>query len=302
VVGKMQRLNIQDQIAGNVRRTVALMLMFFVFVVIVSVFIGYVWIGNAFAGLIIGTIFSLVIGFIQYYTGDKLILALSRAKEAPYRDYAFLHETIEGLAIAAGLPKPKIYILPDLSINAFATGRDPKNASIAVTQGALNKLNRQELEGVLAHELSHIKNYDIRVMLVSSVLAGIVVLLADFFLRSLFYGGARNKEGNKGENVLFLIIGIILAILAPIFARLITLAISRNREYLADASGAFLTRYPAGLANALRKIKNDNLDTKTASGTTAHLYFSKPFRTASLTYLFSTHPPIDERIKRLDNM
>ena len=193
-----------------------------------------------------------------------------------------------------------MYVIPDQSINAFATGRDPKHASIAVTEGALKKLNRVELEGVLAHELGHVKNYDMRVMTVVVILVGLIALISDLFIRSMWFGGG-DRDSGKG-NVVILLVGIGLAILAPIFAELIKLAISRRREYTADATGAVLSRHPQGLADALKKIEKDHLDTKVATKATAHLYFSNPFKKGLFSSLFSTHPPIAERIRRLEKM
>jgi heat shock protein HtpX len=208
--------------------------------------------------------------------------------------------SVEGLAIAAQIPTPKIYVLPDEAINAFATGRNPENASIAVTQGALKKLNRQELEGVIAHEMGHVKNYDMRLMTITVILVGLIVLLSDFFIRGMLFGGGGDRD--REMNPIFLIIGIVLAILAPIIAQLIQLAISRKREYAADAAGAILGRNPEALASALKKIKKDDIETKSATKATAHLYFSSPLRAGFLNNMFSTHPPIDERIRRLEAM
>ncbi len=294
------KINLFDYIRGNNTKTFFLFFFFIVFVVIVAVVISYAWVGNIWLGIMIGTVLALVIGLVQYYTGDKLILSLSRARLVPENENPFLHNTVEGLAIASGIPKPKIYILPDESINAFATGRNPETASVAITQGALKKLNRQEIEGVLAHELSHVKNYDIRIMLVASVITGIVIILADIFLRSLWFSGRSRDRGGFG--VILLVIGIVLAILAPIFARLITLAISRNREFLADASAAFTTRYPKGLANALRKIAKENKPTKIATNATAHLFIANPLKKGRWKTILMTHPPIEERIRRLEAM
>jgi heat shock protein HtpX len=241
-------------------------------------------------------------GLFSYYGGDKAALSISNAKPADPRVHAFLINTVEGLAIAAQIPKPKVYVIPDQSINAFATGRDPDHASLAVTQGALDKLKRNELEGVIAHEMGHIKNYDMRLMMIVVILVGLIALLSDFFLRSLWFGGGRNNDREGSGGAVFLIIGIVLAILAPIIASLIQLAISRKREYTADASGAILTRYPEGLANALKKIKEDNTATSHATKATAHMYFSNPLKKGWFNSLFDTHPPIDERIRRLKAM
>jgi heat shock protein HtpX len=224
---------------------------------------------------------------------------MSKAYPANRRDHAHYINSVEGLAIAAQIPTPKIYVLPDESINAFATGRNPEHASIAVTEGAIKKLNRVELEGVIAHEMGHIKNYDMRLMTITVILVGLIALLSDFFLRGMIFGGG---DDNNNSNILFIVIGIVLAILAPIIAQLIQLAISRKREYAADATGAILGRHPEGLANALKKIKKDSMETKNATKATAHLYFSNPLREGFLNNMFSTHPPLDERIRRLEAM
>jgi len=210
-----------------------------------------------------------------------------------------LHRLVENLSITAGIPKPKIFLIDDSAPNAFATGRDPKHAAIAVTSGLLEKLNKNELEGVLAHELSHIGNYDIRLMTIVVVLYGIIALVSDFFLRSLWF---RGRDRDSQGQAIFMLIGIVLAILAPIAALLIQLAISRKREYLADASGALLTRYPEGLASALEKISRDHEPLEVANRATAHLYITNPFKGQSITTLFSTHPPAEDRIKKLEEM
>jgi len=250
--------------------------------------------------MIIAFIISVIIALISFYMGDKAALSMSKAYPANRRDHAHYINSVEGLAIAAQIPTPKIYILPDEAINAFSTGRDPKNASIAVTEGALKKLNRVELEGVIAHEMGHIKNYDMRLMTITVILVGLIVLLSDFFIRGMIFGGGR--DDNRELNPIFLIIGIVLAILAPIIAQLIQLAISRKREYAADAEGAILGRNPEALASALKKIKKDGLETKHASKATAHMYFSNPLKKGFWNNLSSTHPPIEERIRRLEAM
>ncbi|MEM4244837.1 MAG: M48 family metallopeptidase [Candidatus Nanoarchaeia archaeon] len=248
---------------------------------------------------------SIIYMLISYYSGDKMILAVSRAKPVEKKDYPHLYNTVEGLSIAAGVPMPKIYVIDDTAINAFATGRDPKHASITVTKGAIQKLNRQELEGVVAHEMSHIKNFDIRLMMLTAVLIGVTVFLSDIILRSFIYGRRRDDREGGNITVIFILIGIVLAILAPLIAKLMQLAMSRKREYLADADGALLTRYPQGLADALKKIKNDKEPlVESANKATAHLYIANPLRNMKGMFnnLFSTHPPIDERIRRLEAM
>ncbi|MBI2031118.1 MAG: M48 family metallopeptidase [Candidatus Levybacteria bacterium] len=244
--------------------------------------------------------------FFSYYYSDKMILGLSGAKQIKKTDNPTLFNTVENLCIASGLPIPKIYIINDNSPNAFATGRDPKNAVVCVTSGILEKLNKAELEGVISHELSHIKNYDIRLMGIVVILVGFIAILADFFMRSLWFGGRENDQrGGNAQNI-FLLLGIVFAILSPIIATLIQLAVSRKREFLADASGVLLTRYPEGLASALEKISKDPVPLKTANNATAHLFITNPFKGKNakhwLSNLFNTHPPIVERIKILRSM
>lgn len=243
----------------------------------------------------------------SYFFSDKIVLATSGAKQIKKSDNPELFRIVENLSIAAGLPMPRVYIINDSSPNAFATGRDPKHAVVAATTGILEKLNKVELEGVIAHELSHVKNYDIRLLAVTAVLVGFIALLTDMFMRSLFWGGMnRDNDSNGRAQIVFLVVGIILAILAPIIASLIQLAVSRKREFLADASGALLTRYPEGLASALEKISSDPKPLKTATNATAHLFISNPFKKKDtgnfIAGLFNTHPPMEERIKILRSM
>ena len=279
--------------------------MIFVFLVLV---IGLGWVlsyafDNYFI-LVIAVIIAVFQALIAYYQADKIALAISGAKEAPRKEpYLELHRLVENLSIAAGLPKPRIYVISDSAPNAFATGRDPKHAALAVTAGLLDKLNKAELEGVISHELSHIGNYDIRLMTMVVVLVGVVALISDFFLRYLWWGGGRSRrsEGGGQFQLILLVVGIILAILAPLAAVSIQLAISRKREFLADASGALLTRYPEGLASALTKISRDREPLEVANRATAHLYIADPNK-KKITGLFMTHPPVEERIKRLRAM
>lgn len=288
-------------IDSNKRKTVLLVVFFLVFII----FFGWLmsWYFNNFFILIIAVIIATIQALISYYYSDSITLAISSAKEANRKSYLELHRLVENLAITGGLPKPKIYIINDTAPNAFATGRDPKHASIAVTTGLLDKLNKTELEGVIAHEMSHVRNYDIRLMTIVVVLVGIVALLSDFFLRWTWFGGGRksDNEGGSQFQLIILIIAIVLAILAPLAATLIQLAISRKREYLADASGALLTRYPEGLADALEKISKDQEPLEAANRATAHLYIADPFK-KKVQGLFSTHPPIELRIKKLRAM
>ena len=281
-----------------------MMIGFVVFITLVVWVLGEAM-GYGRSWIAIGLIFSLMTSLGSYFWGDQVILAMSGAREANRQtDFDFFTVT-ENLAMAAGLPKPKLYVIPDTAMNAFATGRDPNHAIVCATSGILERLDRRELEGVIAHELSHIKNYDIRLMLIVGVLVGTLAFLADWFLRSLWWGGRRDRENRSGGGI-FLVVGIVLAILSPILATIIQLAISRQREYLADASGAFITRYPEGLARALEKLSNDKEVLEAATNATAHLYITNPFKGKDFgswfANIFNTHPPIEERIKRLRAM
>ncbi|MBI5227895.1 M48 family metalloprotease [Candidatus Micrarchaeota archaeon] len=252
--------------------------------------------------IIIGCFFFAIYALIMYYTGDKLVLGLGGAKEAKKEDYPFLYNVVEGLSLAMQMPMPKLYIVNDPSPNAFATGRDPQHSSVAVTTGLLAIMNREELEGVLAHEISHIGNYDIRFAMVAIIFAGAIALMGEFVWRMMRFGiGGGSSSNRKGGGGILILIGLVFIILAPIFAEIIRFALSRERESLADANGARITRYPAGLASALEKIKKAAIPTKTANDTTAPLYFSNPFPD-KIGFLFATHPQIDERIKRLRAM
>lgn len=288
------------EIDSNKRRTVLLFGAFLIFVIGVGFFLS--WYFNNVIILVIAVIIAFVQSLISYYYSDSIALAVSRAKEAPRKDFIELHRLVENLSITAGLPKPKIYVINDPSPNAFATGRDPKHASIAVTTGLLEKLDKTELRGVIAHEMSHIGNYDIRLMTVVVILVGVIALTTDFFLRWSFFGGFSRRDSNEsGGQIIFLIIAIALAVLAPLGAMMIQLAISRKREFLADASGALLTRYPEGLASALEKISADPTPTKEATRATAHLFIADPYK-KKVSSLFMTHPLVAERIKKLRAM
>jgi heat shock protein HtpX len=275
------------------------------FVVIMMLGWAASWYFNSSAVLYFAVIFSMVMNIGSYWFSDKIVLSMQHARPASHDENQELWHVTENLCIAAGLPMPKLYIINDPAPNAFATGRNKDHAAVAVTTGLLQTLNRTELEGVIAHELSHIGNKDILLQTIVVVLVGFVTLLADFFLRSSLWGGGRDNDNNKAGAVIA-IIGIVLAILAPIFAQLIQLAISRKREYLADASGALLTRYPEGLASALEKISGYNGQMKTANRATAHLFISSPFGARGFgkkaATLFMTHPPAEERIKILRGM
>ncbi len=287
-----------DFIESNKRKTAVLMVVFLALVVTLGWFIDqYYQTGGAITVIAGG--YAVVSALTSYYAGDKMALLTSGAIPITEADNPYLYRMVENLCISTGTPMPKVHVINDQAINAFATGRDPKHASIAVTVGALQKLQNEELEGVLAHELSHIRNYDIRLMTVVIVLIGMISVISNIVFRSAFFGGGRRRgRGSDG----LAIIGLVLIIFAPIVASLIKLAVSRRREYLADASGVLITRYPDGLANALRKIQAEHLPMARASEATAHLYIASPFSGNSIMNLFSTHPPIESRIAALEKM
>jgi len=290
-----------NQITSNKRKTWILIFIFLAVVLAIGYFYDYLY-GYGYGGLIFAGTISFFMTLTSYFAGDKLALAVSGAKPITREQNSYLWRMVENLCISQGLPMPKLHLINDPAINAFATGRDPKHASVAVTTGALEKLENEELEGVLAHELSHIKNYDIRVMTIVIVLVGIVALISDWMVRIHFYGGRSDRD--RGVHPIFLVVGFVLMILAPLIAQLIKLAVSRRREYLADASGALITRYPEGLANALQKIDAQKQPLRRANEATAHLYIANPFGTTRkwLTTAFSTHPPLSDRIKILRQM
>ncbi len=284
-----------SNIAKNKRKTVFIMAVFLAFVALI------IWIFNKYLGGSTGVFYGGLIGacfyvLITYFAGAKMALAVNQAKEIQKKDNPRLWRMIENLAITDGLPMPKVYIMDDPAPNAFATGRKPQASAVCVTTGLLDMMTDQELQGVLAHEMGHIKNYDIRVTMVAFALTAVISLLADIMLRMIWF------SDNRNNNQAFLILGIVAAILAPFVALLIQMAVSRQREYLADATGALTTRYPEGLANALEKIKQHGSTIKHQNTATAHLFFANPLKKGSLTSLFSTHPPIDERIQRLRTM
>jgi heat shock protein HtpX len=293
-----------ELIASNKRRTWLLMASF----VLVAIAAGYAF-GLLFAAGPFGLVFALIIASIMsvvsYRSGDRLVLAVSRAREVSQAQEPRLHNLVEGLAIAAGIPKPRVYVVKDAAPNAFATGRDPAHASVAVTTGLLEKMNRVELEGVIAHELSHVRNRDTLVMVIAATLVGVVALIADWTLRSFFWsrGGRRDREGAA----VFGLIGLVMAALMPFVAGALQAAVSRRREGLADASAVSLTRYPPGLISALRKLKEDQTVVHSASRATAALWIESPLQRQSgiagwWNRLFDTHPPLDERIKTLEEL
>ena len=299
------RLNIYDAVAANRWRTVALIIVFTGILTALGYVVGEVFApGGGIAVVPLALGFSGLSATASYFAGDKLVLAQSQARELAAGEEPQLRNIVETLSIGLGITPPRIYLIDDTAPNAFATGRDPKHASIVVTRGLLDKLDRTELEGVIAHELSHVVNRDIRVMLLVTVLVGTVALLSDWMLRSFAWGGGARRGRDRGGGGIILIAALVLAILTPIVATLIQLAVSRQREYLADASGALLTRYPPGLANALRKIAADKEALEVANKATASLYIANPLKDAprALDGLFDTHPPIAERIRRLEAM
>jgi heat shock protein HtpX len=289
------------QIDSNKRRTVFLMVIFIAFVLVLGYFFGELS-GYGYAAVVLAGIIALIMALISYYSGDKVALSTTGAKEITKEDNPYVYRMVENLCITAGLPLPKVYIINDPAPNAFATGRDPEHASIALTTGIIESLENEELEGVIAHELSHVKNYDIRLMMVVIVLVGTIALLSDIFFRFRFFSGRRDSKGNAGA--IFALVGLVLMILSPLIAKIIQLAISRKREYLADASGSLLTRYPAGLANALEKISKYDQPMQRVSSATAHLFIANPYFGAKkfASNLFSTHPPIEDRIMKLRSM
>ena len=298
-------MSFYEQISANRRTTLFLFVVFFFMLLALGTVISIIF--DSFWFLLIFGIIAMIYIIASYYNSDKIITSISRAKPASEQKYKQFHNVVEEMSLAAGLPKPKVYIIEDTAINAFATGRDPKHSVVCVTTGCLTRLNRAELTGVVAHEMSHIKNYDIRVMTMAAILVGVAVLLSDFLLRMFLFGGVgRSRGGKEGGMVMIaaIAVGLILAILTPVIAQLIKLAISRKREYLADASAVQLTRYPQGLASALEKIGNDKEPLEAANKATSHLYIANPLKGQKILMkgLFSTHPPIKERIARLEKM
>lgn len=298
-------MSIRSQITTNIVRSYLFMAIFTGLVIGLGYVFGHaLGYGNSFVG--IAVFLSVISSFVSYYYGDQVVLAMSGARPANRKQDFDFFTVCENLSIAAGLPMPKLYVIEDTAMNAFATGRDPKHAVVCATSGLLTRLDRREIEGVVAHELSHVQNYDIRMMAIVAVLVGTIAYASDFFMRSLWWGRGRSRDNDRDSGSIFLIIGIILAIISPIIATLIQLAISRKREFLADASGALLTRYPEGLARALEKIKGDKEVLEAATNATAHLFIANPFKGkqfgAWFAGLFDTHPPIQERIKILRAM
>ena len=290
-----RRINFDDQISRNKLKSFFLMVIIFAVIVVLGYVISYAFApGYFFTIMIFSIIFSIGYLLISYYNSDKIALASVGAKEAKKGDYKQYYDIVEGLTIASGLPMPKLYIMNSEQINAFASGRSPSHAVVCITEGSLKKLDKKELEGVLAHELGHIGSYDMRYMTLVAVMVGMISIISEVFLRSLWFKG--NDRENNG-NAIFIVIGIVLAILAPIMVYLVQLAISRKREFNADASAVKFTRYPPGLIGALKKIKLENQPEKKISKAVAPLFFSNPFKDIG-----STHPDIDKRIQMLEKM
>lgn len=284
------------EIARNKRKTVLLMLFFVVVVGALGWLFGQYWGEPAITPYVL--IGAALYALISYYSGSKMALGINRAQEIQKKDSPRLWRIVENLAITNGMPMPKVYIMSDPAPNAFATGRDPRHSSVAVTTGLLKIMDDNELEGVMAHEMGHVKNYDIRVSMIAFALVAVISILADVMIRMTWF---RGRDNNSSSGV-FMIAGIIAAILAPIIASMIQLAISRKREFLADATGALTTRYPEGLASALEKIGSHGSAMKRQNSSTAHLFFANPLKGSSISKLFSTHPPIEERVARLRKM
>ncbi len=300
-----QRISFHDQIQKNKIKSFLLIAVIFVFFIVLGYVISMVLNpGYFFIIMIFATIFSLFYVLISYYNSHKIALASVRAKPASPTEHRMFYHAAESMSIASGLPMPNLYVMESEEINAFASGRDPRHAVICITTGTLKKLNKQELEGVVAHEMSHIANYDIRFMTLTAVLIGMVSIIAQMFLRSLWFGSMDRERDGRTQAIL-IILGIVFAILAPIAAQLVSFAISRKREYAADATGVKFTRYPKGLINALRKIKKEHVSEQEikhmAPKAMAPLFISDPFK-RKIRGLFSTHPDIDDRIKKLEMM
>lgn len=293
--------NIYEQVDENKFRSGVIIALFISFIAVASYLITYA-LGLDYSFIGIALVISGIMSFASFYFSDQIILGISGAVPANKRDHFDFYTVTENLARVAHIPMPKLFVIDDTAMNAFATGRDPDHAVVCATTGLLSRLNRTELEGVIAHELSHVKNYDTRLMGIVTILVGLITLLADILLRTRFRGRRRDDEGNIG--IILFVLGIVLALLSPLIAQLIQLAISRRREFLADASGASLTRYPEGLARALEKISADTEPLEAANKATAHLYIANPLKNRDdsvgwFANLFNTHPPVKERIKAL---
>ncbi|MDP2934193.1 MAG: M48 family metallopeptidase [bacterium] len=293
-------MTLYTHIDSNIHKTWMLFGVFFVIVIGLGWFLSYYFEDQVI--LFIAVFVSIFMSFISYWFSDKIVLAMSRANPITHEQAPELYHIVENLTITAGLPMPRIYLIDDPSPNAFATGRDAKHAVVAVTRGLLEILDKTELEGVIAHELSHIGNKDMLLQTAVVVLVGVITMIANIFMRGRFFGRKGNDRGGGQAGAILMIVGLVFIILSPIFAKLIQFAISRKREYLADASGALLTRYPEGLARALEKISQNPIPLRVANNATAHLFIASPFKGKKISNLFSTHPPAEERVKRLREM
>ena len=299
-----------EEIASNKRKSVLLVIGAFLFLGAIGLAIGYLF-GTGPLGLVIALVVAFLLATWSYFSGDKVVLASTRAKLVTPDEQPRLHNIVEGLAIAAGVPKPKVYVVPEQAPNAYATGRDPEHSSIAVTEGLLAMMNRVELEGVIAHEMSHVVDRDILLGTIVATLVGAAVLLSEFFMRTWWWGGIGGRRGNDsnggGFGLIMFAVGFALMAIAPLAGQVIKLSVSRNREYLADAQGALLTRYPPGLISALQKLETAPTAMRSANNATAHLWLNQPSRipgekNSAMERLFSTHPPLAERIRRLEEM
>jgi heat shock protein HtpX len=299
-----------EEIASNKRKSVLLVIGAFLFLGVIGLAIGYLF-GTGPLGLVIALVVAFFLATWSYFSGDKVVLASTRAQLVTPDQQPRLHNIVEGLAIAAGVPKPKVYVVPEQAPNAYATGRDPDHSSIAVTEGLLAMMNRVELEGVIAHEMSHVVDRDILLGTIVATLVGAAVLLSEFFMRTWWWGGIGGRRGNDsnggGFGLIMFAVGFALMVIAPLAGQVIKLSVSRNREYLADAQGALLTRYPPGLISALRKLETAPTAMRSANNATAHLWLNQPSRipgekNSTMERLFSTHPPLAERIRRLEEM
>jgi len=303
----MERRSFHDEIARNRRKSILLASTLSVIIVALVYSFAYIFApGYLYVVLPLSLIFVVIYSYSSWMYGDQVVLRTTGARPAEGREYVYLRDTVEGLSFAAGIPPPDVYVVPSEEINAFATGRDPEHSSVAVTTGLLRVLDRQELEGVLAHEVSHIRNRDVSFMTLVAVLVGLVAILSHIILRTYRYGAIRGRRGRgdrerRGLDVAILAVGFLLAIFAPLLTRIVQLAVSRQREFLADASGVELTRYSEGLASALEKISDHNRGEMDVSEAVSHMFFVDPNRSA-LDILYATHPPVDERIRRLRAM
>jgi len=299
----MERRSFHDEQARNKRDSIILAIVVSIVLFTLIVSISYIWDPSSVYIMVpVGVIITLIYSWSSYQYGDRVVLSSTNAKPAEGPRYVFLNNTVESLAIGAGIPKPDVYVMPSNELNAYATGKDPEHASIAVTQGLIDTLDRDELEGVIAHEMSHIKNRDVQFMTLVAVLVGLAGILSHMILRSYWWGGRRRRNRDSGNiGLVLVLVGFILAIFAPIATRIVQLAVSRRREYLADATAAELTRYPDGLADALEEISKRNTGKMKVSESVSHLFISDPNKSA-LDSLYSTHPPIEDRIKRLREM